>query len=68
MVYLVLPRVVMLVSAALNTNQWAQEHISDTHDIVAVRINGNFGIITVYNVYVECNSSVTIKRFWGHLA
>ena len=22
----------------------------------------------VYNVYVECDSSATVKRFWGHLA
>ena len=65
---LALPRVVMLVSAVLVTNQWTQEHISDTCVMVAVRINGNFGIITVYNVYVECNSLVMIKRFRGHLA
>ena len=33
---LALPRTVMLVSVALDTNQWTQEHISDTHDMVVV--------------------------------
>ena len=65
---LALPRAVMLISAALDTNQWTQEHISDTRDMVAVRINGSFGIIMVYNIYVECDSSVTVERFRGHLA
>ena len=65
---LALPRAVMLISAALDTNQWTQEHISDTRNMVAVRINRCFGIIMVNNIYVECDSSVMVERFWGHLA
>ena len=63
-----LPRAVVFVSTALDTNQWSQIHIPNTRDMVAVQVTGEFGSITIYNVYMACDSAESIKRLGGHMA
>ena len=63
-----LPRAVILVNHALDTNCWSQVCIADTRDLVAIQVKGDFGRILIYDIYNDCNNNDTITRLGTHLA
>jgi len=63
-----LPRAVVLVSTELDTNRWSQLDIPDRRDVVALRVTGEFGQVTIYDIYNDCSSSETITLLGAHFA
>ena len=63
-----LPRVVMLISNSINTNHWAQLHILNMQDLIAIRISNEFGKLTIFNLYNNCQNSDTIDALEEYLA
>lgn len=59
-------RVVLLVSADMNTNHWAQIQIPNTQDHLAVQFTGIFGSLMIFNVYNDCHHSDSIDRLRAH--
>ena len=63
--------VVLLVSSSMNTNQWTQIPIPNTWDLLVAQFLGNFGSLTVYNVYNNCHNSDSIDQLlyihWGRI-
>ena len=58
----------MLINTEINTNRWSQICISDTRDMVVVQFTGDFGQLTIHNIYNDCNNSEAIARLGAHLA
>jgi ribonuclease HI len=51
------PRAVILINKAIDTNQWEQLAIPNTRDIAAIQIRGDFGRISIYDIYNDCHNS-----------
>ena len=63
-----LPRVVMLISTSIDTNQWAQLHIPNMRDLITIWISDEFGKLTIFNLYNDCQNSDMIDALGEHLA
>jgi hypothetical protein len=55
-------RAVILINAEISTNYWHQVDIPDTNDLVAIQLEGPFGVATVVNIYNDQNHSTTLTR------
>jgi hypothetical protein len=55
-------RSVIWISSKITTNSWRIINIPDTNDISAVQLTGNFGRLTIFNIYNEGNSNDTLIR------
>lgn len=53
-------RSVILVNEALDTNTWTQISLPGTNDITAVQLQGNFGRLSLFNIYNDCTHSRNI--------
>jgi len=53
-------RLVILVCANILTNNWSQMDI-DLGDITTLRLSGEWGTLTIYNIYNNCEHDKTIK-------
>src|ERR1700678_68322 len=61
------PRALMLIHEKISTNNWTQIQV-DSHDVVAIRISNVTRSIDIYNVYNDCEHSLTIQALSNHLA
>ena len=48
---------VIWVNKRLNTNKWIELEISNTNDITAIQLTGQYGKILIFNIYDDCNHS-----------
>ena len=55
-------RAAVLVNANISTNNWHQVDITDTNDLVAIQLDGPFGVATIINIYNDQNYSTTLTR------
>jgi hypothetical protein len=55
-------RAVTLVNTEISTNNWHQVDIPDTKDLVAIQLEGPFGIATIVNIYNDQLHSTTLIR------
>jgi hypothetical protein len=53
-------RVVMLVRVSLNPDTWKQIDFPSS-DIVVIQIHGEWGKLTLFNIYNDCNNDETIR-------
>ena len=60
------PRVITLVHERISTNSWTQIDL-DTTDAVGIKIVGEGGEISIYNIYNDCTHSQTLTKFQEHL-
>ena len=63
-----LPRVVMLISRSIDMNHWAQLHIPNTRDLIAIWISDKFGKLTIFDLYNDCQNSNMIDALGEYLA
>jgi hypothetical protein len=59
-------RTVMFVNKSLDTNGWHQIDFP-SNDVTAIELSGDFGTITILNIYNDCNNSDTtdhIRQFY----
>jgi hypothetical protein len=49
----------MLVRASLNPDTWKQINFPSS-DIVVIQIHGEWGKLTLFNIYNDCNNDETI--------
>ena len=61
-------RSVILVSTSINTNNWSQIHIPDTHDVVAIQVSGPHGILNIFDIYNDCLNADTIDLLGSFLS
>ena len=47
----------MLISTSIDTNHWAQLHIPNMHDLMAIQVSDVFGKLTIFNLYNDCHNS-----------
>jgi ribonuclease HI/exonuclease III len=59
-------RSVILVNAKLDTNGWKQIEIQN-NDITAIQIQGDFGKLTIFNIYNDCEHSRNTKALESFL-
>src|SRR5271156_4296409 len=59
-------RALTLIHKQLSTNSWTQIQVN-SKDVVAVKIANEAQDITIYNIYNDCNHSVTIQTLADHL-
>ena len=50
-------RSVIWVNKRLNTNKWIELEIPNTNDITAIQLTGQYGKISIFNIYNDCNYS-----------
>ena len=50
-------RSVIWVNKRLDTKNWVTIDITNTKDITAIQIKGEYGKITIYNIYNDCTHS-----------
>jgi hypothetical protein len=60
------PRAITLIHDRIPTNSWTQIDI-DTPDMVGIKITGEGGKISIYNLYNDCTHSYTLTKFQEHL-
>ena len=58
-------RSIILISASLDVNKWAQIPVDGTNDISAVQLFTPRGRISIFNLYVDCNHSEALEAL-GH--
>ncbi len=59
-------RSVIWVSNLLDTKNWENINILNTNDITAIQLRGDFGKITIFNIYNDCthsNTKTTLRTF-----
>ena len=61
------PWAIILVHERIPTNLWTQIEIK-SHDVVGIKLTGEGGEISVYNIYNDCTHSDTITALQDHLA
>ena len=54
-------RSVILISASLDVNKWAQIPVDGTNDISAIQLLMPRGCISIFNLYVDCNHSEALE-------
>ncbi|KII89054.1 hypothetical protein PLICRDRAFT_78414, partial [Plicaturopsis crispa FD-325 SS-3] len=59
-------RSVLLVNTRLDTNHWRQLSIH-SNDITALQLSGDFGNISIINIYNDCTHSRTLELLERHL-
>src|SRR5882757_8758513 len=52
-------RSLIWVSTALDTRSWKIVNIPDTNDLTAIQLKGDYGTLTIFNIYNDCNNSDT---------
>jgi hypothetical protein len=52
---------VILVNAVLNTNYWTQTAIPHSNDLTAIQVHVEYGRITIFNIYNDCNNPKTTE-------
>jgi len=60
------PRAITLIHERIPTNSWTQIDI-DTPDAVGIKLTGEGGEISIYNLYNDCTHSDTLTKFQEHL-
>ena len=60
------PRAIILVHERLSTNSWTQIEL-DTQDAVGIKLIGDGGEISLYNIYNDCTHSHTLIKLQEHL-
>ena len=50
-------RSVIWVSNTLDTLGWKSINILNTNDIMAIQLKGDYGNLTIFNIYNNCNNS-----------
>ena len=58
-------RSVILISASLDVNKWAQIPVDGTNDISAIQLFTPRGRISIFNLYVDCNHLEALEAL-GH--
>jgi hypothetical protein len=56
----------MWVNKNLNTNYWEALDIPDTNDIMAIRLKGTYGSLSIFNIYNNCThqrTEVTFRKY-----
>jgi ribonuclease HI len=61
------PRALMLIHEKISTNNWTQIQI-DSLDVVAIKLSNETHSIEIYNIYNDCEHSLTIQTLSTHLA
>lgn len=59
-------RSVILVNKKLNSNNWHQIHIPGK-DVTGVQLSGEFGRITIFNIYNDCTNNYTLDALERYL-
>ena len=57
---------IIWVSNLLNTKNWENINIPNTNDITAIQLRGDFGKLTIFNIYNDCthsNTETTLRTF-----
>jgi len=52
-------RSVIWISSALDTRHWKAISIPDTNDLTAVQLKGDYGVVTIFNIYNDCTNPDT---------
>ena len=60
------PRAIILVHTWLSTNSWMQIDL-ESPNAVAIKILGEEGEISIYNIYNDCTHSEMLMKFQEHL-
>src|SRR5262245_37322352 len=61
-------RSVAWVSSKIATSSWKTINIPDTNDIVAIQLNGDFGRLSIFNIYNACEHNDTITRLHQYMS
>jgi ribonuclease HI len=61
-----MPRAIILVHERIPTNSWTQVNI-ESLDVVGIKVVGEGGEITIYNIYNDCTHSDTLTKLQDHL-
>lgn len=60
------PRSGIWVSERLKTGSWNEVNVLDSKDVTGIKIRGDFGQLTIFNVYNDCNnddSTTTLDQY-----
>ena len=60
-------RSVIWVSTELSTGSWNEIAINNNNDLTGIQLNGEFGRLTIFNIYNDCNNMDTIRRLRRYL-
>ncbi|KAF5327397.1 hypothetical protein D9619_004072 [Psilocybe cf. subviscida] len=55
------------MNEALSTNSWRALEIEDSADVTAVQLKGEYGQITIFNIYNDCNNDDTLTALDDYL-
>jgi endonuclease/exonuclease/phosphatase family protein len=58
-------RSVLLIRSSLTSNSWQQLDFP-SRDVTVIQIKGNWGILTITNIYNDCQHSCTIEQLANH--
>ncbi|KAF9072277.1 hypothetical protein BDP27DRAFT_1180695, partial [Rhodocollybia butyracea] len=53
-------RSIILINRKLSSNSWRQIEVPDTNDVTAIQMSGNFGRLTIFNIYNDGTHSRTL--------
>jgi exonuclease III len=59
-------RSVIWISNALDTSSWKIVNVPDTNDLTAIQLKGDYGTLTIFNIYNDCNNpdtEITLNSF-----
>ena len=60
-------RSVIWVSTELSTGSWNEITINNNNDITAIQLTGEFGRLTIFNIYNDCNNMDMVRRLRQYL-
>lgn len=55
------------MNSAISTNSWKALNITGSVDITAIQLEGDFGLLTIFNIYNSCSDSQTERALDRYL-
>jgi len=55
-------RSVIWISTELSTGSWNEIIIDNNNDITAIQLSGEYGRLTIFNIYNDCNNMDMVRR------